>query len=168
MSINIRAETSGDAQAIAAVTASAFLNAPHTSHTEQRIVGALRRAGMLTVSLVAEAGGSVLGHVAISPVAISDGAVGWFGMGPVSVLPQHLRRGIGSQLVREALRLLRGRSASGCVVLGEPRYYRRFGFQADPDLVLHGVRPHYFQVLSFASARPRGTVTYHEAFKAHA
>jgi putative acetyltransferase len=168
MSTKIRAETSGDAQVIEAVTTSAFLNALHTGHTEQHIVAALRRAGMLSVSLVAEDDGSVLGHVAISPVSISDGAVGWFGMGPVSVLPQHQRRGIGSQLVREALRLLRSRSASGCVVLGEPQYYRRFGFQTDPDLVLPGVPPHYFQALSFDSSKPRGTVTYHEAFNTDA
>ena len=166
MSITIRAETSGDAQAIEAVTTSAFLRAPHTSHTEQRIVSGLRRAGKLAVSLVADADGIVIGHVAISPVSISDGASGWFGLGPVSVLPPHQGRGIGSQLVREALRLLHDRGASGCVVLGEPAYYGRFGFRADPNLVLPGVPPEYFQAASFDSSRPRGTVTYDEAFNA--
>jgi putative acetyltransferase len=58
MSMKIRDETSSDAQIIEAVTASAFLNAPHTSHTEQYIVNALRRAGKLAVSLVAEADAS--------------------------------------------------------------------------------------------------------------
>ena len=166
MSITIRAETSGDAQAIEAVTTSAFLRAPHTSHTEQHIVSGLRRAGKLAVSLVADADGIVIGHVAISPVSISDGASGWFGLGPVSVLPPHQGRGIGSQLVREALRLLHDRGASGCVVLGEPAYYGRFGFQADPNLILPGVPPEYFQAASFDSSRPRGTVTYDEAFSA--
>jgi putative acetyltransferase len=166
MSITIRAETSGDAQAIEAVTTSAFLRAPHTSHTEQHIVSGLRRAGKLAVSLVADADGIVIGHVAISPVSISDGASGWFGLGPVSVLPPHQGRGIGSQLVREALRLLHDRGASGCVVLGEPAYYGRFGFQADPNLILPGVPPEYFQAASFDSSRPRGTVTYDEAFNA--
>ena len=166
MSVTIRAETSGDAQAIEAVTTSAFLRAPHTSHTEQHIVSGLRRAGKLAVSLVADADGIVIGHVAISPVSISDGASGWFGLGPVSVLPPHQGRGIGSQLVREALRLLHDRGASGCVVLGEPAYYGRFGFQADPNLILPGVPPEYFQAASFDSSRPRGTVTYDEAFNA--
>jgi putative acetyltransferase len=168
MSISIRPETSADALTIEAVTARAFRSAPHTSHTEQYIVNALRRAGKLAISLVAEVDGSVSGHVAISPVSISDDASGWFGLGPVSVLPQHQGRGIGSQLIREALRLLRDAGASGCVVLGEPAYYARFGFLADPNLVLTGVPPKYFQAVSFGSSKPRGTVTYNEAFNAQA
>lgn len=168
MSIKIRDETSSDLQAIERVTVSAFLNAPHTSHTEQHIVNALRRAGKLTVSLVAEADGVVIGHIAISPVSISDGVTGWFGLGPISVLPQHQRRGIGSQLAREALRVLRVRGASGCVVFGYPEYYGRFGFRADPDLLLPGMPPEYFQALSFGPSRPRGVVMYHEAFSAQA
>jgi putative acetyltransferase len=164
MSITIRGETSADAPAIEAVTTSAFSGAAHTPHTEQYIVNALRSAGKLAVSLVAEADGVVIGHVALSPVSISDGTADWFGLGPISVLPQHQRRGIGSQLTREALRCLRGLGAAGCVVLGDPEYYSRFGFQADSNLVLPGVPPGYFQVMSFASSRPRGFVTYHEAF----
>jgi putative acetyltransferase len=166
MSIKIRGETSGDAKSIEEVTASAFLNARHTSHTEQYIVNALRKAGKLALSLVAEADGIIIGHVAISPVSISDGASGWFGLGPISVLPQYRRRGIGYQLVRDALDLLRGRGASGCVVLGEPTYYSRFGFQTDPNLVLPGVLPEYFQAVSFDSSKPRGIVTYDKAFDA--
>ena len=166
MTIEIRSETAADVQKIAAVTASAFLDAPHTSHTEQYIVNALRRAGKLSVSLVAEADGKVIGHVAISPVTISDGASGWYGLGPISVLPEHQRQGIGSQLMRAALRVLRERGARGCVVLGEPEYYGRFGFQADPNLVLPGVPPEYFQAMSFDSSQPCGTVSYNQAFEA--
>ncbi len=80
MEICIRNETPNDAAAIEAVTAAAFLEAPHTSHTEQFIVAALRAAGALSVSLVAEAEGAVVGHVAVSPVTISDGAIGWYGL----------------------------------------------------------------------------------------
>jgi len=166
MNVEIRSETSADVQKIEELTTSAFLNAPHTSHAEQYIVNALRGAGKLEVSLVAEADGTLIGHVAVSQVSISDGAPGWFGLGPISVLPQHQRQGIGSKLMREALRILRERGASGCVVLGEPEYYGRFGFHADPSLVLPGVPPEYFQAISFGSSKPRGTVTYHEAFEA--
>jgi len=81
-------------------------------------------------------------------------------------MPEHQRRGVGSQLMRKALHLLRERGASGCVVPGEPEYYGRFGFKADPHLVLRGVLPEYFQALSFHSARPKGIVTYDEAFNA--
>jgi putative acetyltransferase len=164
MNVKIRNETAADWQAIEAVTTSAFLNASHTDHTEQYIINALRRAGKLEISLVAEADGMVIGHVAISPVSISGGATGWFGVGPVSVLPQCQRRGVGSRLMREALRVLRERGACGCLVVGEPDYYGRFGFQADRNLVFPGVPPEYFQALSFDSSRPQGTVTYHEAF----
>lgn len=144
----------------------AFLNAPHTSHTEQFIVNALRQAGKLTLSLVADAGGEVIGHVAVSPVAISDGAIAWFGLGPISVLPEHQRQGVGSRLMREALRILREQDAAGCVLLGDPGYYSRFGFQADPNLTLLNVPPEYFLAITFGSSRPRGTVSYHEAFNA--
>jgi len=166
MSVDIRRETPADLRRIEAVTVSAFLNAPRTSHTEQHVVNALRNAGKLAISLVAEVDGTIVGHVAISPVAISDGAAGWFGLGPISVIPQYQRRGVGSQLVREALGVLHDTGASGCVVLGEPEYYGRFGFRAVPDLVLPGVHAEYFQALSFGSTRPNGIVTYHEAFKA--
>jgi putative acetyltransferase len=166
MNPEIRNETAADVSAIEAVTIAAFLNAPHASHTEQFIVDALRKAGQLTVSLVAEVEGRIVGHVALSPVTISDGAAGWFGLGPISVLPEHQGRGVGSRLMREALRTLRERGAAGCVLVGEPAYYGRFGFQADPNLVFPDVPPVYFQAVSFGTSHPRGTVSYHEAFNA--
>jgi putative acetyltransferase len=164
MKIDVRSETATDVTAIEAVTTAAFLEAPHTSRTEQFIVESLRRAGQLTVSLVADAEGVVVGHVAISPVSIADGASGWYGLGPISVAPEYQRRGIGSRLMREGLRVLREHGASGCVVLGEPGYYGRFGFRVDPDLSLPGVPPEYFQAISFGVSHPKGVVSYHPAF----
>ena len=168
MNIVIRNETPADVRAIEAVTVSAFLNAPHTSHTEHSIVNSLRNAGQLIISLVADAEGTVVGHVAVSPVSISDGAAGWYGLGPISVAPEHQRRGVGSRLMREALRVLREQGAAGCVLLGEPAYYSRFGFQVDPNLGLPGVPPEYFQSVSFGASRPRGIVSYHSAFNVSA
>jgi putative acetyltransferase len=168
MKIEIRDENADDVAAIEAVTAAAFLNAPHTSHTEQFVVNALRRAGKLAISLVADAGAEIIGHVAVSPVSISDGASAWFGLGPISVLPEHQRRGVGSLLMREALRILHVRRAAGCVLLGEPEYYGRFGFQADANLILREVPPQYFLAISFGTSRPHGTVSYHDAFNAQA
>ncbi len=166
MSIRIRSETPADAPVIEALTVRAFLDAAHTSHTEQHIVNALREAGKLAISLVAETDGAMIGHVAVSPVALSDGATGWFGLGPISVLPEFQRRGVGSQLMREALGTLRERGAAGCVVLGEPAFYGRFGFNAEPNLLLAGVPAEYFQALAFDSSHPAGLVTYHAAFNA--
>ncbi len=166
MSLHLRREAPGDAAAIEAVTVAAFLDAPHTGHTEQFIVRALRAAGQLSVSLVAEHDGVIVGHVAISPVTVSDGATNWHGLGPVSVAPSHQGRGIGSQLVTQALTELRLRGAAGCVVLGEPGYYGRFGFRAVPELILPGVPPEYFQALWFRDEPPSGDVAYHASFDA--
>lgn len=68
--------------------------------------------------------------------------------------------------MREALRLLRERGASGCVLLGDPGFYGRFGVRVEPGLVLRGVPLGYFQAISFGSSPPRGTVAYPEAFAA--
>ena len=109
MTLRIRPQSHADSAGIEALTRAAFLNAAHSSHTEQYIVDALRRAGQLTLSLVAEQAG---------------------------------------------------------VVLGDPAYYRRFGFKAEPDLRLEAVPPQYFMAQAFATALPRATVTYHPAFNA--
>lgn len=166
LDIRIRPEAADDAGAIEAVTRAAFLDAPHTSHTEQFVLDALRRAGRLSIALVAELRGEIVGHVAVSPVSISDGSSGWFGLGPISVLPRLQRRGAGSLLMREALRILREAGASGCVLLGDPVYYRRFGFRPVAGLVLPDVPPEYFQALSFVAPCPQGVVSYHESFAA--
>jgi len=166
MKFTIRSEQASDVAAIEAVTRKAFLDAPHTSHTEQYIVNALRRTGQLAVSLVAQRDGEIIGHVAASPVAVSDGTPSWYGLGPVSVLPAYQRCGIGTKLVSEALASLRGLGAAGCVLVGEPAYYGRFGFRAEPGLRYPDVPGEYFLALSFCSSLPRGIVTYHAAFGA--
>lgn len=160
----IRPEQLPDAAAIEYVTIEAFKNAPHSSGTESFIVRELRNANALAVSLVAEAAGKVVGHVAISPVLISDGAGQWYGLGPVSVLPTCQGKGIGSQLIEAALGQLQSMSAAGCVVLGEPEYYRRFGFAPLLGLQLPGVPAEYFQAILWNSGAPHGRVTYHPAF----
>lgn len=168
MNIKIRSEAPSDIASIEALIASAFLDAPHTSHTEQFIVNALREAGQLMISLVAEDGGKIVGHVAVSPVSISNGAEGWYGLGPISVAPERHGQGIGSRLMEQTLAELRRRGAAGCVLLGEPRYYARFGFKVEPALVLPNVPPEYFQVISFHGPVPAGTVSYHQSFNAQA
>jgi putative acetyltransferase len=160
----IRSEAPDDGPAIAAVTVAAFRNAAHSSHTEQFIVSALRKAGQLSVALVAELQGEIIGHVAVSSVHLSDGTVGWFGIGPISVLPRLQNRGVGSQLMRSALQILKEQGAAGCVLLGEPKFYQRFGFRAEPDIRLPDVPPEHFLALSFGLTLPRGTVSYHEGF----
>lgn len=164
----IRKEAPSDAAAIDAVTIAAFREAAHSSHTEHCIIRALRDAGQLSLSLVAEDDHSIIGHVAISPVTISDGTSGWYGLGPISVAPERQGQGVGCLLMTQALAELRDMGASGCVLLGEPGYYTRFGFVAEPSLVLPGVPAEYFQAICFNGNLPAGDVNYHESFQATA
>ena len=162
--IAIRPEQTGDIEAIDSVTRKAFLNAPHADHTEHRIVKALRDSGALSISLVAEVASEIIGHVALSPVTVTDGTDNWYGLGPISVSPDEQGRGIGSLLMNAAIDALKAVNAKGCVLLGEPAFYGRFGFEVVDGLILKGVPPEYFQALLLDGEYPQGSVSYHEAF----
>ena len=166
MHMTIRNEQPQDIEAISRLTEAAFRNEEYSSHTEHFIVNALRRTGQLSISLVAAEHDEILGHVAISPVSISSGVTGWYGLGPISVRPDRQGKGIGSALMKAALQQLRQQGAAGCVVLGDPAYYGRFGFKAHPGLELPDVPPEYFQALSFTGELPVGVVKYAAAFDA--
>ncbi|APG84483.1 acetyltransferase [Sinorhizobium americanum CCGM7] len=162
----IRPETQGDIETIRQVTEAAFAGQPYSDQTEARIIERLRADGALTLSLVAEEDGEVIGHIAFSPVTIMPFAAGWYGLGPVSVRPDRQGRGTGSALVRQGLDRMRNLGASGCVLAGNPAFYGRFGFRSDPALVFPGCAPQYFMVLPLAETRVSGTVSYHPAFGA--
>ncbi len=164
--IVIRSETDADVSAITKVTVAAFETLEISNHSEQFIIAALRAAKALTISLVAEVEGRVVGHIAFSPLTISDGTRNWYGLGPVSVLPEFQRQGIGKALIREGLSRLRDMNAQGCCLVGHPDYYRKFRFKNAPGLVLEGVPQEVFFALSFAGHIPQGTVTFHDGFKA--
>jgi putative acetyltransferase len=164
--IVIRSETQADAGAITAVTVAAFKTLAVSNQTEQFIIAALRLAKALTLSLVAEVDGKVIGHSAFSPVTISDGTRNWYGLGPVSVLPEYQRQGIGKALIREGLSRLKEMQARGCCLVGHPDYYRKLGFENMPGLRSAGVPAEVFFALSFDGHVPQGTVTFHDAFKA--
>ena len=164
--IVIRSETDADVRAISEVTVAAFETLEISNHTEQFIVEALRAAKALAISLVAEMDGRVIGHIAFSPVTISDGTRDWYGLGPVSVLPAYQRQGIGKALILEGLARLKALNAKGCCLVGHPDYYGKFGFKNPSALVVEGVPPDVFFALSFDGRYPQGTVTFHEGFKA--
>jgi putative acetyltransferase len=163
--ITIRNETEADGSAIADVTKSAFEMLEVGNLTEPKIVNALRAAGALAVSLVAELEGEIVGHIAFSPVTVSDGSPNWYGLGPISVLPQHQRQGVGKALIREGLSRLKGLGAAGCCLVGHPEYYPKLGFKNVAGLVVEGVRPEVVFALSFDGRMPQGTVVFHKAFK---
>lgn len=127
----IRPERPGDVPAIHAVHAASF-----PTPVEARLVDALRAAGRLAVSLVAEAEGAVIGHVAFSPVTAASGG-GGIGLAPVAVLPAWRRHGVAAQLVRAGLQACREAGHGWAVVLGEPAYYARFGFREAAPRGLH-------------------------------
>lgn len=163
--IHIRNETDADINTITEVTISAFKTLDISDHTEQFIIEELRVAEALTLSLVAEIENRVVGHIAFSPVSISDGTLQWYGLGPVSVLPEYQKMGIGKALIETGLLRLRNMGAKGCCLVGHPQYYRKFGFDNVAGLVFEGVPQEVFFVLSFDDHIPRGEVTFHEGFK---
>lgn len=165
--MKIRKETVADIKAITDVTIAAFKTLPISNQTEHFIIHALRAANALTISLVAVLDGRIVGHIAFSPIAISDGSKGWYGLGPVSVLPEKQKKGIGKSLVREGLSLLKEMGGQGCALVGDPNYYQQFGFHNFPELVHEGIPQEVFLALPFTEIVPQGTVVFHEAFLAN-
>lgn len=164
--VKIRIETADDFNAIADVTRYAFRGLDISQHTEQYIIDSLRKSQALALSLVAEFENNIIGHIAFSPVTITDGSIGWYGLGPVSVLPIYQRQGIGKSLINEGLLRLKKINAKGCCLVGHPEYYKQFGFQNVDKLSVDGVPPLVFFVNSFEGRMPEGVVRFHDAFNA--
>jgi putative acetyltransferase len=162
----IRKEIKSDIEEIFNITKLAFENHPYSNNTEQFIINALRAADALTISLVAEIDGKLVGHIAFSPVTFSDGSKNWYGLGPISVIPDYQKQGIGKKLVNEGIGLLKDLGAVGCVLVGDPKYYERFGFQSPDRLKHEGVPQENFLALPFCNRIPEGTVQFHRAFSA--
>lgn len=144
-----------------------FKNVQISNQTEQFIVKALRDANALTVSLVAESDGSVVGHIAFSPVIISDGTKDWYGLGPVSVLPKYQKRGIGKLLIIDGIAALEKLGGQGCVLVGDLNYYKQVGFKNFPEMIFEGVPQEVFMTLPFNGKIPQGMVEFHEGFQAN-
>ncbi len=160
----IRTEVRSDYPGIRQVHLEAFANHPYSHQTEHLIVDALRDAGALTISLVAERENAVVGHIAFSPITIDGEDVRWYILGPVGVLPSLQRQSIGSALVKRGLELLRASGAHGCMLVGPPEYYQRFGFRHDHMMVVQDVPPEVVLCLPFSDGVPPGKVEHHEAF----
>lgn len=166
MEIEVRDERPEDVAAIRALHELAF-----GQREEAVLVDALRDHGAATLSLVADRGGEVVGHVLYSPVTIGDALEG-AGLGPVSVLPRHQGRGIGSLLIRAGNERLERAGSPFIVVLGHVAYYPRFGFRPASE---RGVRCEWkvpgdaFMLLVLDERRMRGasgTARYRPEFSA--
>ena len=171
--MHIRTEAAEDADTIGEVTRVAFAGAEHSDGTEQEVVAALREKGALAESLVAKSGGEIVGHVAASRVHLAPEAPGeWFGIGPLSVRPDMQRQGIGAALMAAVLDRLEERGARGAVLLGDPDYYRRFGFQPAAPMRFPDAPAEYFQAKFLGTGEgegrgfPASDVIYDKAFGA--
>jgi predicted N-acetyltransferase YhbS len=162
----IRHEKPTDFKAIAEVAIAAFEDHAFSQQTERLIIEDLREAGALTVSLVAVVNDKVVGHIASSPVTISDGSTDWYGLGPVSVQPEYQCRRIGTALVNKGLDILKYFDGKGCALVGEPTYYFRFGFKNNLKLIHEGIPQEVFLVKPLnGQPVPSGTVEFHDASK---
>ena len=122
--MRVRLETEADRAAVRAVNEAAF-----ETRAEADLVEVLHAKGVSLVSLVAEVDSEVVGHILFSPVSLADNArLKLMGLGPMAVVPDHQRKGIGSGLVREGLSRCRALGCCAVVVVGHPEYYPRFGF----------------------------------------
>ena len=160
----LRKETIADIDAITKVTIAAFKNLAVSNQTEQYIINALCDADALTLSLVAVIDGRIVGHIAFSPVIISDRTKDWYGLGPISVLPKYQKQGIGKSLVNEGLYILKELCGQGCALVGDPNYYKRFGFRNYPELVHEGIPQEVFLALPFNEKVPKGAIEFHKSF----
>lgn len=161
----IRNEKPSDIEAITEVTKMAFAEYAFSQQTEHLTICDLRSEGALSISLVVEIDGRVVGHIAISPVTISDGTTNWHGLGPLSVLPDYQGRRIGTALVDKGLDLLVAMGSKGCAIVGLPSYYNRFGFKNHPQLIHKGTPQEVFTVKKLAGPMPVGAVEFHQAFR---
>jgi len=151
----IRSEESPDVEATREVNEAAF-----PADAEARLVDALRGAGVLLLSLVAEEDGRVVGHIAFSPVTVrleeGRGETVGAGLAPVAVRPEAQRRSIGSMLVREGLARLAAAGHGFAVVLGPPGYYLRFGFAPAAGYGMHWEHPAPDEAFLALALRGRG------------
>lgn len=159
-----RPERAEDAKAIFDLTQNAFAPMPFSDGDEHHLINALRDAGALTISLVAEHCRHIVGHVAFSPAPAESGASGWYALGPVSVKPDLQRQGIGSRLIEQGLDQLRNMGAAGCILVGSLDYYQRFGFMPAPQNCPANEPEEYYQILCMKDDRPQGIIGFNPLF----
>jgi putative acetyltransferase len=118
----IRTEISSDIGEVRSVHELAF-----GRPDEANLVDALRKEGSAVLSIVAAEHEQIIRHILFSRMIAPFRALG---LGPVAVLPERQRNGIGSRLIRGGLARARAAGWEGVFVVGDPAYYRRFGFDA--------------------------------------
>jgi putative acetyltransferase len=162
--LTVRDEVAADHPLITDLVRIAFAPMPFSDENDHLITDALRSSGDLTLSLVAEVQGQLIGHVAFSPVIIGS-LSGWFGLGPLAVRSDWQRKGVGRALVAAGLRRLTAIDAAGCALIGNPAIYGRLGFHSDGRLTYAGLPSHLVQWQALrAGPPPEGALRFAPAF----
>ncbi|GAA3854173.1 N-acetyltransferase [Celeribacter arenosi] len=162
----LRDEDPRDVDAICDLTQSAFAPMAYADGNEGPAIAQMRRAGELTISLVAEVSNEVVAHIAFSPALIDDTHAGWYALGPVAVRPDHQGQGIGRAIIEAGLARLRDTGAAGCVLIGDPALYSRFGFTCENALTYRTLATRYVQFIAFTAPPPAGEVRFVDALEA--
>jgi len=166
--IEIRGEQPADIDEIRRLTEIAFADIPFSEGDEQHVIDRLRARGQLALSLVALQEDRLVGHIAFSPSVSSCGASDWYALGPVSVIPERQRQGIGSALIREGMGQLASMGARGCILTGNPDYYRRFDFELSPAQCPERQPAEYFMVRQFGTSSLSSKFEFDDAFYGNA
>lgn len=164
IAVLIRPERPDDHAEIFDVTQRAFAPMPYADGDEQELIGRFRDTGALALSLVAEKDGAVVGQITFTPAFAADDAPGWYALGPVSAAPELQHQGIGSALINAGITWLQEQDAAGCILIGNPAYYCRFGFRPYPELAPAGMPAEFYQILPLRIADPAAIVAFHPLF----
>lgn len=150
-----------------------LLKSTYPSEAEAKLVMTLRENGNQTLGIVACTDeGEVVAHALFSPVTVEGVDSGWQGLAPVSVKEQYRNQGIAKQLIEEGITILSELGYPVCVVLGDPAYYQRFGFEAALKHNLHCQWPNTEEAFMVKSYSPEfleeksGLVSYCAEFDA--
>lgn len=162
----IRPEHADDYAAIYDGTKRAFAPTLFAGGDEQEWIGRFRGAGVLALSLLAEMDGRVVGQITLTPAFAADGSPGWFALGPIAVAPEFPSKKIGSEMMGAVIVWLREQDAAGCVLVGNPAYYSRFGFKRYPALAPEREPAEYYQILPLRVKEPSVVVGFHPLFHA--
>lgn len=163
MTILVRTETPGDRDAIRSVNKAAF-----GVSVEADLIDRLRADGDLLLSLVAEGENGIVGYCGFSRLTIEKNGehANGVSLGPVAVLPREQKHGIGQKMVRDGIARLKAEGETLIIVLGEPAYYSRVGFDVAAAAAFR--TPYdgpYLQVLRLSDDAPTGgDVRYAAAF----
>ena len=158
--ITLRDETPKDIDALHDLSYRAFAPMTFSDNSEADAIRTMRQTGNLTLSLIAELQGHIVGHVAFSPVKIDEAFHDWYALGPISVEPDHQRQGIGRALIAFGLKRLRKLGANGCVLIGNPDFYASSGFVADGRFSYGDLDARFIQHIRFQGPLRNGALQF--------